>query len=96
MTTHELKTIAPYFQDILDGYKTFELRRDDRRFEPGDVLWLREWNEQQKFTGREMHRRITYVMRADGEVLPPSITGLVEGHVILGLSTTGRSWDARH
>jgi len=32
MTVHELKTMTEYFAAILDGRKTFELRKDDRGF----------------------------------------------------------------
>ena len=85
MTVHELQTIPPFFQDVLEGRKTFELRKDDRGFSEGDELWLREWVTGRGFTGRSIRKRIVYMIGHD-EVLPPSITGLVDGHVILGLA----------
>ena len=30
MATHNLKTWPPFFEAVLEGRKTFELRRDDR------------------------------------------------------------------
>lgn len=47
-TTHELKTWPAWFEDVVDGVKTFEIRRADRRFLPGHVLLLREWDPQAK------------------------------------------------
>lgn len=42
MTTHVLKTLPQYYERLADGTKTFEVRRDDRGFQTGDVLDLRE------------------------------------------------------
>lgn len=84
---HELKTWPPYFQDVLEGRKTFELRKDDRGFREGDVLWLREWVPGRPgFTGRSIRKVVTYVIAADDELLPSEITGLMAGFVILGLA----------
>lgn len=62
MTTHELKTWPEYFGPIANGYKTFEVRRDDRGFEVGDHLRLREWNDGW-YTTREMTVEVTYILR---------------------------------
>jgi len=60
--THELKCWAPYFGEVLSGRKNFEVRReDDRHFEEGDLLKLRETDPHtDAYTGRECERRITY------------------------------------
>jgi hypothetical protein len=63
---HELKTWPEYFAALLDGTKTFEYRRNDRGFRVGDVLHLREWDSiTGHYTGREMRRRVTYVLSTD-------------------------------
>jgi ASC-1-like (ASCH) protein len=51
--THCLKTWPEYFELVLAGIKTFELRKNDREFKLGDTLLLQEFDPAvQKFTGR--------------------------------------------
>lgn len=79
-TEHVLKTQPPFFDDVRSGNKTFELRRDDRRYSVGDILLLREFDPRSRtYTGRHCRRRVTYVLR-DAEAF-----GLAPGFVILGL-----------
>ena len=63
MMTHELKTWPEYFESILTGEKTFEIRKNDRDFKRGDILILREWSpETEQYTGRYIHRVVTYIL----------------------------------
>lgn len=41
---HELKTWPQYFCRVADGSKTFEVRENDRGFQPGDTVVLKEWD----------------------------------------------------
>ena len=62
MTRIEKKVWPEYFQKILDGKKTYELRLADFECQEGDVLVLREWNSVDKqFTGRVLEKAVTYV-----------------------------------
>lgn len=82
---HELKCWPEFFRAIESNGKTFELRKDDRGFHVGDVLWLREWRRlkvvdgvsEGEYTGREMRRCITYVL---------SGWGLEPGYVCMSLA----------
>lgn len=75
---HELKTIQPFFQQVCDGVKTFELRKNDRDFQVNELLKLQEYNPITKeYTGRYVFKKITYILK--------DFTGLVDGYVILGI-----------
>lgn len=39
---HELKCRTEYFQRVVSGQKTFEIRKNDRDYQVGDVLVLKE------------------------------------------------------
>jgi hypothetical protein len=67
-----LKCHPKYFQAILDGRKTFEIRRDDRGIVTDDIIRLREWDpETQSYTGRDCLKKVTYMYRERLEKLEP-------------------------
>ena len=43
MKTHHLKCWPEFFEPICEGTKNFEIRRNDRDYEVGDLLILEEW-----------------------------------------------------
>lgn len=45
---HELKCSSEYFNRIQTGQKTFEIRKNDRNFQVGDVLILRDYCSKNK------------------------------------------------
>ncbi len=60
----EKKVQPPYFQDIFDGKKTFELRLNRFVCKPGDILVLREWDPKKGvYTGRKIEKEVTYVLK---------------------------------
>jgi hypothetical protein len=60
---HELKVWPEFWDALASGEKTFELRKDDRGFRAGDVLYLREWNPRSEtYSGREMRRLVSYII----------------------------------
>lgn len=62
MTTHELKSWPKFFVPVLEGRKAFELRFNDRDFNEGDVLVLKEWDPlAETYTGREVRAVVTSV-----------------------------------
>ena len=62
MKTVEKKVWPEYFQKILEGKKTFELRLNDFDIVEGDTLVLKEWNPKTKdYTGRVLERKVGFV-----------------------------------
>lgn len=62
--TVEKKVWPEFFEKIMSGEKTFELRLADFDCEPGDALLLREWDPATKqYTGRQVMRKIVYVLK---------------------------------
>lgn len=59
--THELKIEAEYFEAVLSGEKTFEVRKFDRPFSKGDLLALNEIDHK-TYTGRSCIVYIDYML----------------------------------
>ena len=76
---HELKIWPQYYQAVADGSKTFEVRNNDRAFQKGDKVTLREWDPStymdsdltgsyevtKGYTGNKLTFRIGYVLPID-------------------------------
>lgn len=75
---HELKTWPEFFAAVAACKKDFEIRYNDRDFERGNELVLREWCPlMEDYTGREEIRFVKFVLK--------EAPGLIEGYVVLGL-----------
>lgn len=62
MTVHDLKVWTVFFWDLKAGRKTFEVRINDRGFEVGDELVLREWEAiPKRYTGATLRAKVTYI-----------------------------------
>lgn len=73
---HQLKVWPEFFEVVLDRTKPFEIWKNDRNFQKGDVLELREWDPKtEQYIGREVSARVTYVT---GFEQP-------EGQVVMGI-----------
>lgn len=74
---HSLKIAPEWFAAVMDGRKPFEIRRNDRGFQVGDVLNLEEYDarEGHGYTGRELLRRVSFLSTYHQE----------PGFVVLGL-----------
>lgn len=77
--THKLKILPEYFQAVWDNKKRFELRKDDRAYKVGDLLYLREFDGE-KYTGSELLVKVTHILRDCPEY------GLENGYCIMSIS----------
>lgn len=82
---HDLKIWPEYFEAVKDGRKTFEVRKNDRDFQVGDDLLLREFvpkgyydDNYEMYTDRILHRKVSYILQG-------SQFGIQEGFVVMGL-----------
>ena len=83
---HELKTLPMFFREVKSGAKPFEVRKNDRNFQVGDEVLLKEYCPEDYFgdgdkaiyTGEILHRKISYVLKG-GQF------GIDADTVILGL-----------
>jgi hypothetical protein len=85
---HRLKCWPEHWKAIRLGFKSFEIRKNDRNYRPGDVLALGEfepakWTEGQehpegKFTGRVLKRKVTHVTSQHH--------GIVPGYVVMTIT----------
>lgn len=59
---HDLNIDESFFAAVQDGRKTFEIRFNDRGFQAGDTITLREVRHSTYTTGRRIGAKITYVL----------------------------------
>ncbi|MGF2195026.1 DUF3850 domain-containing protein [Enterococcus faecalis] len=73
-TIHELKILPEYFEAVVSGNKRFEIRKNDRNYQKGDILRLNEYQDGQ-YTGDVHVAEITYITDYAQQ----------DGYVVLGI-----------
>ena len=81
-TLQEVKILPRFFEDVRRGIKNFEVRYNDRNYQVGQRLLLREYDDG-AYTGRTLEREICYVL--------DDTTFCKEGFVVLGLKAVVRN-----
>jgi len=60
----EKKVWPEYFERLLSGDKTFELRLADWECNEGDTLILKEYDPKTKeYSGRQIEKKVTYIIK---------------------------------
>lgn len=72
---HQIRLASMYFDDIVSGKKTFELRKNDKEYKEGDFLEMLEFADG-KNTGRSVKVLVTYLLE--------NYTGIEDGYCIMG------------
>ena len=63
---HELKILPNYFEEVISGKKTFEVRKNDRDFKVGHLLALNEYDaEKKEYTGNSCLVYVDYILKDD-------------------------------
>jgi uncharacterized protein DUF3850 len=88
LTQHDLKVCPEFFEKLLSGEKTFEIRKDDRGFRAGDTLLLREYLPGAEYTGRTLRREVTYL-------IGNGLFGVREDYVVMALGPSPATQEAR-
>lgn len=92
MAEHILKVVSPYFAALLDGSKTFEVRRNDRAFQRGDrlILWEYDgspgaWRKYVPSVHRAVSAEIGFIYSGDPRFTYGGVDALAPGYVVLAL-----------
>lgn len=84
MKVHDLKSRPEFFTRIYDGSRTFDIRKNDRDFQVGDILILKEHNTI-TYTGYTLRKRVTNILRHMPGAGCAAEFGLAPGYVIMSL-----------
>ena len=79
MTVHYLKIKPEYYKDVECCLKTFELRKNDRDFQVGDILMLIKLEDKGNETDKVIKKKVKYILKDCPQY------GLKEGYAILGI-----------
>lgn len=79
MKVHDIKCWPEYFQAAKAGKKPFEVRKNDRNYQIGDVLQQMEWDPiSGEYSGDFITQEITYILHG-GQF------GIDAGYIVMGL-----------
>jgi len=73
---HELKILPEWFEQVITGAKRFECRKNDRNYQIGDVLILKEWD--MTFTGKFTRVRVFSILSDEQYTQPNYIIMSIE------------------
>lgn len=98
MKVHHLKTVEPYFTDVYEGNKPFEVRFNDRGYNKGDILVLEKWSTRKLasvngdlgFVDCDLRKTSAYVIAKVGYVLDAK-EFCKEGYITMAITVLDKS-----
>jgi hypothetical protein len=93
LRVHVIKSWSRFFQPIIQGKRTADIRHlDDRDFQVDDLMLLREWDPiRLEYTGLCAVVQITYIQTNEGNPCAISHKALNDGYLVLSIKLT--RWD---
>lgn len=93
MTYHDLKLNDAYFEAVAKGLKKFEVRRDDRGFQKGDILRLNRFDPKERCyltknspdNYTQFFSKAKHVLAEIKYVLTGGQLGIEPGYVVLSI-----------
>ncbi len=85
---YEQKILSKYFEAVLIYNEPFELRKNDRNFQVGDQVILKEYSEENGYTGRNVRCDIVCIMtdteyvKTAGDTVYVIRTRKIKGHKV--------------
>lgn len=80
---HEVKCLPEYFTPIRRELKKFEIRKNDRDYQVGDGLIIREWDNINGYSGNVTRTMIVYITDYEQK----------EGYVVMSIRLLGGTYN---
>ncbi len=63
---HAVKVLSKYYQDLLTGEKTFEIRKNDRPYQVNDILAVNEFIPEEQVDCKKDNNSLKYWRKVEG------------------------------
>ena len=92
-TEHKLKTWVRFWDAVASGEKNFEVRKNDRAFQTGDILVLQKFDHEEMryvLDGYTILSKPLEIRKRVSFLLQGGLFGIEPGYCVLGLEDPGR------
>lgn len=88
MTVHHVKVWPDFFEPLVSGKKSFDVRENNRNYKVGDTIVFHEYNDRKGvYTERQTAPMlITYVLQGGGAGSIAPLRGVAHNYVVIALA----------